>query len=470
MSPVADRVDPIARPAADRVYLRLQREIIDSGLCTHCGTCVGLSGGSLRFQDTPNGPLPFQRPKRTIALPEAAYTACPGKGLNYPELNRQLFGSPPESWLSGHVRKCYIGFASDEEVRRGGASGGVTTQILLNLLRVDRIQGAVVLQHGHPEPWLSTPIVAETEREIRAASQSVYIPVPVNTILDRLRDFSGRVAYVGLPDQVASIRRLQQLGHPTAAKIEFVIGPYVGTAIYLEAIRSYLSARGIDRLEQLAEVRYREGEWPGNLYLRTIQGAELRSPKFYYNYLIPFFITKSSLLSMDFTNELTDVSVGDAWSPELEQAGGGHSVVLARSERGVELLEEMARRGELVLQETPLQKALGMHGHMLDFKKRGSYIRIRARRALGRAAPHHGIRPARVPLTRVLVEIVVSGLFMMGRTALARRLLRYVPLALIGPLFNRLRLAWKQLSKPTKRAGLWTAGFEEEQVGPKSCP
>ena len=37
-------------------------------------------------------------------------------------------------------------------------------------------------------------------------------------------------------------------------------------------------------------------------------GKILKAEKFYYNYLIPFYRTKGSLLSIDFCNELTDIS------------------------------------------------------------------------------------------------------------------------------------------------------------------
>ena len=40
------------------IWSLLKSDVIDSGLCTHCGTCVGLNENSLSFQETPFGPLP----------------------------------------------------------------------------------------------------------------------------------------------------------------------------------------------------------------------------------------------------------------------------------------------------------------------------------------------------------------------------------------------------------------------------
>ena len=73
--------------------------------------------------------------------------------------------------------------------------------------------------------------------------------------------------------------------------------------------------------------------------------------KFYYNYLIPFYITKGSLLSIDFCNELTDISVGDAWHPKYEKQGKGFSVIVGRSKKGINLLEQMEKEKSIFLEK-----------------------------------------------------------------------------------------------------------------------
>ena len=443
---------------ANATFSRLKREVIDAGICTHCGTCAGLSEGTVRMVETEAGPLPRAVVKQ-VAMPLLAYEACPGKGINYPETYRTVFGRLPENWLAGPVRRVAVGYAQPEAIRRRGASGGVLTRTLLHLLESGRVEGAVVLQQGRPRPWLAEPVIARTPEEIMAASQSVYVPAPMNVMLPEMAAFPGRLAYVGLPDQVASLRRLQAAGHPGAQKVDYVLGPYVGTAIYVAAIESYLRSNGIEGLEQVLELQYREGEWPGNLYIRTRSGRELRAKKFYYNYLIPFFITQGSLQAVDFTNELTDISAGDAWHPRFEARGEGFSVVMARSEKAEAVLEEMEAAGSLVLEELSLDEALAMHGHMLDFKKRGAFIRNQWRQTLGRAAPSYGYRPSQLPVSRKLVEVVISGLFLGGRTGPARAVVERLPLSMIGPLFNALRKWWKSFSKPVKRKGLGEVAF-----------
>lgn len=451
--------------ASTNTWQRLQQEVVNEGICTHCGACAGLSHGTLQMCETAAGPVPIAH--GGVDLPALAYDACPGKGIDYPAATQALFGRLPDNWLLGCYRRLYIGRATSPDIRRRAASGGVISQTLIYLLQKGLIDGAVVLQQGQPRPWQAQPVIARTPEVIIAAAQSVYVPAPVNTILPQMEAFDGRLAYVGLPDQVASLRTLQQAGHEGATKVDYVLGPYVGTSMYLGAIESFLRANGVKSLAQVASLRYREGEWPGHLQITLHDGRVLRARKFYYNYLIPFYITQASLQAVDFSNELTDISVGDAWSPQYEKRGEGYSVVVARSERAEAVLRQMVREGFLALDETTAEEAMAMHGHMLDFKKRGAFIRNEWRQRAGRRAPTYGYRPASIPLTRKLVELFIVLLFSVCRTRVARQLVQWMPLSLIGPLFDVLRRSWKAASKPVKRKGLGNASFV---IAPATTP
>ncbi len=462
MNKIESKISPSAAADSlhsDPVFTRLTTDVIEAGLCTHCGTCVGLSNGTLEMKPTSRGPLPVVG-STPLNLAPAAFEACPGKGLNYPNLCTAVFGEQPQNWLIGCYRRTYIGYSQVPEVRRGGASAGVITQTLLYLLDQGFIDGAVVVCQGRPNPWQAEAIIAQSADEIIAASQSVYAPIPVNTILAQMGRFDGKLAFVGLPDQVASLRRLQQLGHPAAQRVAYVLGPYVGTNMYFAAIESYLRSQGVHSLDQVTDLRYREGEWPGYMQIKTRSGKVLRAEKFYYNYLIPFYITRSTLFSVDFTNELTDISVGDAWHPHYEQQRQGFSVVVARSEKGDDLLWTMAEQGVAHLEEIALDEALSMHGHMLDFKKRGAFIRMDWQAAIGNRVPDYGYRPKSIPFSRKLIEAVISAIFAVCGTRLARRLVEFIPIGVIGPVFNTVRKTWKNASKPTKRKGLQQLDFD----------
>jgi coenzyme F420 hydrogenase subunit beta len=230
--------------------------------------------------------------------------------------------------------------------------------------------------------------------------------------------------------------------------------------MYRGAVRAFLRAHGVKDGVAIAKLEWRAGEWPGHLRVETADGRVFTAHKFYYNYLIPFYVSRNCQITPDFSNELADLSVGDAWSPDLEAAGGGHSVVVARSGRAVEVLEEMAAAGLLALEPVAFERAAAMHGHMIDFKKRGSFLRLERQRRRGLPVPELGYRPVEIPWDRRLAETVISGSFAVGRQRWARWLVRQLPIGIVGPAFDLLRKRWKAVSKPTKRRGLAEVRFE----------
>lgn len=439
---------------------KLKAEVIDTELETADGTCVGVSEGTLAYEELPDGELRVRRTQDPKPVPRAAYDACPGRDCDYGALNEFTFGKQPDNVLSGVVEQAYVGNASDTAIRRAGASGGVITRTLIHLLETKKISGAICLKMGAELPWKAKPVVARTAADILACAQSVYSLTPTNVILSELTEEDGPLAYVGLPDQVAGIRKLQMIGHPSVRNIKYILGPYTGTQMTFEAIRSFLRSNGIRSEEDIVKLQYRAGEWPGHLQIDLKDGRSLRADKFHYNYLIPFFITKGCRQLCDFTNELTDISVGDAWNPALEKKGEGHSVILARSPQGKQLLEEMHQLHTLELEPIDTLKALDMHGHMLDFKKRGSFIR----NTWKSVRPNYGYEPADIPASRMVIEWVLRLFFAIGHTGTARWMVEHLPLSLVGPVFNQFRKSWKAASKPTKRKGLKEMKFVKTTI------
>jgi len=375
------------------------------------------------------------------------------KEINYPELYKSVYGSFPSNWLVGHVLKVRTGHAVNKEIRANAASGGVITQTLIYLLENNFVDGVIIAKQGVPSPERASPIIAKTRDEILSGAGSVYIPVSMLEILDDL-DPSKKYAITCLPEESAILRTMQQQKIFSAMQIRYVLGPYTGTALKPEAIRYYLKSKKVSDDDPITSLKWRAGEWPGYLEIKTKSGKVIKTPKVYYNFLIPFFITQNSLMSMDFANEFADLAVGDAWSPYFENLGGGHSVVVTRNIEIESIIEDMCKKGLLELKVEDSLKASDMHGHMLDFKKRGGWIRNKWRKSIGKPAPDYGYRPKQIPISRYLVETVISIIFLFGRLNLLRWLFLKIPESIIGPVFNFLRLSWKKLSRPTKRKGL----------------
>jgi coenzyme F420 hydrogenase subunit beta len=152
--------------------------------------------------------------------------------------------------------------------------------------------------------------------------------------------------------------------------------------------------------------------------------------------------------------ELADISVGDAWAPTYESRGGGWSVVVARTQKGLDILERMRDDGAINLQEVSEEELIRMHSHGLDLKKRGAFLRIERRRKNGLPVPEYGYRPINIPASRKRFEDIVGMLFSVFRWPVTIWILEQIPIPIIGWFFIRARNAWKKTTKPTKRKGL----------------
>ena len=360
-----------------------------SELCNRCGTCVGLSDGAIRFKNREGNYLPDIVNELEDNVYDRIWNACPGQNFDFPEHREHFYNDAPHfNIFTGPYRQLQIGYATDPEVRASGASGAILSSILIYLMDKKRIDGAIITRMSHTKPWLTEPFIATTREEILEAAQSKYIITSVNEILEHSADFKGKLALVGLPGQVQSIRKLQKAGDPVVSNISYIFGPFYGNTLHFSSVKSFLRSHGERDHTQIRKLYFRHGEWPGNMRVEMESGRVIELKKFHANYLIPFHIVRNSLYCTDFTNEFTDISGGDAWAPVYEERGKGYSLVIARTETGSRMLEEMEKDGKLELQKLSEKECIEMHSHGYDFKKRGAFIRISFARSVSERCPN----------------------------------------------------------------------------------
>lgn len=432
-------------------WQKLKQNVLNTSLYSRSGTEVGLSEGTLSLEE--KGGDYFVAKQSDGDIPELSYAASSDRVINYPVLNQSVFGCEPDNWLIGTYEKIYVGYISDEKIRRNSSSGGILSGTQAYLLRSGRVDGAVTLRMREDKPYLTEPIVATSEAEIFNASQSKYTVAPVNQILPELKNYSS-VVYTGLPEQIASIRKLQHLQSSYTSSISYVLGMFYGETLGFSAVRSLLRAHRAGAVSDIKTIQFRAGEWPGYLSIVMKNGREIRVPKFYANYLSPSHVTKYSLYQVDYMAELADISCGDAWSPVYEERGKGWSVVLARTKKGLDLLTEMQSEGVVSLSEISKDELINMHSLGLDVKKRGAFIRIARRRMLGLPVPKYGYEPVNIPWRRYMFEWFFGFVVLFCHLRVVIFILEQVPVGVIGRIFVYVRKIWKSTTRSTKTAGL----------------
>jgi coenzyme F420 hydrogenase subunit beta len=426
-----------------------------SHLCNRCGSCVGLSNGTIQFKDKIGEYRPVLKGSLSDEVADRIWNACAGGEFDFLHHNRTIYGGNAKyDPFTGVYKSISIGFVNDEDIRRNSASGGILTNVLIWLLEKKRIDGAVVLGMSESEPWLTKPFIAKSKEELLSAAQSKYIISSVNEILPEIQNFNGKLAYVGLPGQVQSIRKLQLSNDPSVRNIEYILGPFYGNTLHFSSVKSFMRSYGEKDYKQIKKLYFRYGEWPGNMRVELKSGRVIELPKFHANYLIPFHILKNSLLCTDLCNEFTDISGGDAWAPVYEERGKGFSIVFGRSEKGQAILDEMQKEGILDLTTIDTNEAHQMHSHGIDLKKRGTFIRIKFRRFLGLPVPDYGYTINGFSVSRYMMEIIIDTLFIILGTKIARFIVEQFPPAFLGRVFEKTRTIWKKSTHKIKRNNL----------------
>jgi coenzyme F420 hydrogenase subunit beta len=442
----------------------LKREIIDPGLCTHCGLCIEACPVDVIGTSAPaEGSLPEligECPACDICV-----EICPGKTVDFPALREAHMEAESDfSDYLGTYCKIYLGHALDLDVRASGSSGGVITALLLHAKETDKVDGALVLTEEEDRPYQFRSKIVETDEEIRKAAQSKYV-IPGHMGTADVTDYRKRLAYVGLPCQIHGIKKLENIRPSWTRQFEYTIGLYCGDTLYFSATAALFKRFGIKDYSQIESVRYREGEWPGSFEVRLKDGRDFSISKYTFNYLSFLYDVDRCHVCTDITAEFADISVGDGWKYESSRPDGGWSIIVTRNQRGEELVQSAIENGDLFVEEVDIHDAVKMHAHSLDNKKIGSMLRIENRQKSGKPVPDYGLPTPNVGIKRRLGERAVAFVIATIRSLPMRTMLNHLPLPWLEAFTYRLREIWKWWSKSNLKTEVHTDATDLLQIG-----
>ena len=437
-----------------KLVKKIFSEVINPGNCFHCGLCVGLSNKLFKMVDTNKCPIPKlnRKPvKNDISDLKKIVHACPGRGIPYNYLSKKLSASK-KSKIIGSYNSLFIASSNSNLVRQKASSGGLVRTLLIELIKSKKVDYVCMLNENENKILNFDLQITKTIDKILNTSQSIYQTTPLLHKLKKLKK-NKKYVFVGLPEHIASLRILKLKYPKEFNHIKFLVSIYAGTNMYPGAIEFYLKGNGVNNLSDIKKINWRYGEWPGMLRIQTKNKRILSLKKFYYNYLIPFFISKNCLITPDFTGELSDISLGDAWSPKLENKGHGYSVVITRSKIFDKILIKLKKRNDLYLRKINFKNTVDMHGHMLEFKKVGSYLRLKKLEKKG-PIPLYDLEPRNISFLRKMIESFIGFIISIASNEIVKKLFSLINSKFMGFIFKIIRQLWKSITKPTKRKGL----------------
>lgn len=419
-------------------------------LCTRCGTCVGVCPVDALSLDASR--FPVLDMEDCIECGRCG-RCCPGGRVSYEALTKLCFGDACEDVddFDGQVLESCLAHATDDAMRKSGASGGAVTAILSALLQSGTVAGCVVTRMSSERPWEGDAFIATSLDELMTAQQSLYLCIPVNAILNALRDREGRFAVVALPCQIQGLRLAMKEDSQLATRVACIIGLFCATTIEPYFPEELLQMRGLQK-EQVAGFRFREGEWPGRICAMMPDGSPrpLHPSNFKdgaINYMAYLYSPPRCQVCLDGSSEFADIAAADAWARDA--AGGyqnrGETRLLIRTDAGAAALATAIERDALATVEgsgvgsrvTPRhhqrKKAVTHRLRVARWKKRKKPVPD-----YDRGAPKAGIKAK-------LIERAESALMGIGRRPVLRRgLFRFLTSPAGKPLIwmRQLRKRW----------------------------
>ncbi len=333
-------------------------------LCHRCGGCVTFCT-SINYGALELGEEGYPRYKDKTKCIECGICSmlCPEIDELDDEIKKQSGWSEP----LGRIISTSIVRAADDEIRERATDGGAVTGILLRLMDTGRIDGAIVSKHVglfNREPYLAT-----SREDILSACGSFYDTSPGMVLysehystyspsvqaLSAVKKIGARkVAFVGTPCQIVTLRKMQALGVVPSDAIYCLLGLFCsGNFAFDDYSRKRLEKIGDFKWGEVKKINIK-----GSMYVYLNNGSIHTLPLDE----LDFIMRPACRYCDDYTAEFADLSFGGIGAKE------GWTTVLTRTQLGMDILNHAERS---VLENYKQQQAPG------DFQLEKDRNRIR---------------------------------------------------------------------------------------------
>ena len=298
-------------------FKKLDKEIIQTGACVECGSCVAGCPVDAITGNRINGRFTPELTGKCISC-GVCYAMCPRTHV----LEEDLIGNVKSAW----------------KVRSLGESnrqnGGAVTAILTFMIRSKIVDGAVVACQTVEQPWLPDAKLIKGIEDIEQCSGTIYTHAQVvKKLLEGFSEGLSKLAVVGTACNIESINRMET--HPAGllhldseAKV-FKISLFCTESFNYNELKKFLLREGI-KISDIKKFEIANGE-----LTVVLQSNERKWP---ISELDASTAT-SCAYCQDFTGLGADLSCGNIASE------ADWTTVLVRTDDGNKVLREAIQAG-----------------------------------------------------------------------------------------------------------------------------
>jgi coenzyme F420 hydrogenase subunit beta len=325
-----------------KTFKDLMKEVHEPGICGQCGGCVSFCfAGDLTAIEMGNEGRPQYLNEENCLKCGICFLICPQINILDDDIKDEFNWKPPV----GNYQRVTSARTTNKDVLENCSDGGVVTSILHYLLDRKLIDGAIVSQKTGP--FGRKPILASTYEEILSAAGSRFIGTSQVEELGNFTTYSPtmyelrnvknldllRIAVVGTPCQIHTIRKMQNLGVTPAHVVEYTIGLFCMENFSFDRTeKEFIEERLGFKIEDIKKINIRE-DFIVTLKSNDVIYVPLKE--------IDRLARPACFACTDYTNDFADLSVGGLGSPE------GYTTVITRTDAGKMMYNE-AKRNDYV--------------------------------------------------------------------------------------------------------------------------
>jgi coenzyme F420 hydrogenase subunit beta len=264
------------------------------------------------------------------------YHNCPEITFNLKKAEEEAYATKVKDEL-GYFLKAYMAQSTDKKILKNAQCGGVATALLKYMLEKKLVDAAVVVATTDYSAWKPKPMVITNSKDLWKGQKTKYTPAgQVIGVSSALYEWKrSRIAVVATPCQIRGIWTTKTVPKGYSKifhSIKLIIGLFCyGTYPYNDLFLKFLYGKhGINPSTINKIVLDTEK-------IEVYVDNELRLEE--HRFQINKYLRKSCKNCDDFTNRLSDISLGGVGSPEK------WTTVLIRTERGIKIFEDATKGG-----------------------------------------------------------------------------------------------------------------------------
>ena len=334
-----------------KTFQDLIKEVHEKGICQECGGCTSFCSAAFEkvigFKK-PNSPPEYVNKDACLEC-GICYYLCPQTHILDDELNKTYKFIDFKSMPLGHFEDIFSCQSTDPDFLKYGTDGGVVNSIINYMIEKKLIDGAIVAKVQGP--FSREAMFAGDKMDLIKGSG---LKLEISTQLDEIQNFCTytrsipqlnhykfkKLAIVGTPCQIYTIRCMHNLGVTPSEYIEICLGLFCYHNFLFDKSQIKRFEKDFDvKFENITKINIKE-----DLILKIDpEGRVVHIP---FDKIVDY-VRPACFSCTDFTNSYSDISFGGLGSPDK------YTTVIPRTEKGKKLFHKVL--GEKIIKNLVLK-------------------------------------------------------------------------------------------------------------------